>query len=362
MENELLEAAGTTTGRKEIAGIPDDWTERISPIKKQPRKLIHRDFSNQDFRFGFGNDVSTDDSSGDDDNLNWNTVTRTEKMEEKKKRQRDRKLQMQSDTATKARNMIGLGPIPLEAVRGAMRHSRDLERGKRIAFKDHLAAQYDFSDEELRTMIITETKMSGNGDEVIYAAFENHEDVREIYIRQAEYRNDDLTVRGYVPPQYYERYSTLNKMCKERRSTNPELKTQLRFGFKDVEVFTKIKGEGVPFKQVRIKDFAAGETVPEFNHKIKWRRQPDRLLHRPASRQEDRQSPVTKAAGPEQQPRLPNSAEPAGEKEKSLVRQRSTQSNKSDTKKLRRNTSQMDMESDTEFATPTGRNLSNNQF
>ena len=233
----------------------------------------------------------------------------------------------------------------MDEIRDAMRHSRDLERAKRIAFKDHLAKHYDFQDEDLRTMIINETKMANKGEEsVIYASFENFEDVREIYIRQAEFRNDDLTVRGYVLPQFYERHTSLNKICKNLRENNPDLKTQLRFGFKDIEVFTKTKGEGEPYKQVNIKDLTE-EIVPEFNHKIKWRKQTDRLPYRTNRGQHRGQTPAGEVTGEILQPA--SLAGPAGEKEKSMVRQRSSNSDRMETKKQRTSRGQ-DMDTEAE--------------
>ena len=133
MEKELSEAANQANLRKQDEQIPEEWTRRISPVRKPLGKLVHRDF-----RYGLGNDESTDESSSDDDR-NWSTVNREKKQEERKKKQKARKISIQTETATKAKNMLGLGPISMDEVRDAMRHSRDLERAKRIAFKDHLA-------------------------------------------------------------------------------------------------------------------------------------------------------------------------------------------------------------------------------
>ena len=120
------------------------------------------------------------------------------------------------------------------------------------------------------------------------------------------------------------------------RSENPDLKTQLRFGLKDVEVFTKMKGEGEPYKQVKIKDLTQ-EAVPEFNHRIKWRKQTDRLPYKSGRGQNRGQTPAEEVTGEVLQQTSP--AEPAGEKEKSMVRQRSTQSDRMETKKQRTSSS-----------------------
>ena len=104
MEKELSDAANQEKTRKQEEYIPDDWTRRISPVRKPLGKLINRDF-----RYGFGNDATTDDSSSEDDS-SWNTVNREKKQEERRRKQKARKMSIQSETATKARNMPGAGP------------------------------------------------------------------------------------------------------------------------------------------------------------------------------------------------------------------------------------------------------------
>ena len=50
-----------------------------------------------------------------------------------------------------------------------------------------------------------------------------------------------------------------------------DIKTQLRFGPKDIDIYVKYKSEGVPFKPVRSEDFTDATRVPDFDHTIKWK-------------------------------------------------------------------------------------------
>ena len=64
-------------------------------------------------------------------------------------------------------------------------------------------------------------------------------------------------------------------MCCEKKN-NPKLKTQIRFGLKDIEILTKTKGDGDSFKPVDWREFIGNETIPKFDAKIKLRSQPDK--------------------------------------------------------------------------------------
>ena len=59
--------------------------------------------------------------------------------------------------------------------------------------------------------------MTTNGENIIYLALEEHEQVKEIHLRKAELKNDAVNTRNFIPPNYYERFIYLNKVCKEER-------------------------------------------------------------------------------------------------------------------------------------------------
>ena len=134
--------------------------------------------------------------------------------------------------------------------------------------------QLGFTEEDLEE-VIKETKRAGKED-VIYFAVEDEDMIKDIYFRKADSRNDAIIVRNYIPPQLHSRFMSLNDICKEKRSKNPELKTQIRFGKRDLEIFTKMRGKEEPFKKVPLEDFTEGVKLPGFDHTVTWRKHKDR--------------------------------------------------------------------------------------
>ena len=54
------------------------------------------------------------------------------------------------------------------------------------------------------------------------------------------------------------------------------MKTQLRFGDRDLEILTKEKGGEEPFCKVSLRDFLGRDNIPDFDHSVKWKVQVDR--------------------------------------------------------------------------------------
>ena len=119
--------------------------------------------------------------------------------------------------------------------------------------------------------------MAPKGD-ILYAALEDQNEVKEMYRRKAEMRNYEIMLKNYIPPQYFARYNALNKLCSERRKMNPLLKTEIRFNMRGMELLTKGEEEG--FRTVDIKDFCGTENLPAYDASIKWRAQTDRQPRR----------------------------------------------------------------------------------
>ena len=63
----------------------------------------------------------------------------------------------------------------------------------------------------------------------------------------AESQTDAVKTRNFIPPQLYERFRELGRICTELRQTDGNLETQLRFGDSDIEVFTKVRGGDKPY-------------------------------------------------------------------------------------------------------------------
>ena len=141
--------------------------------------------------------------------------------------------------------------------------------------------------ENFDNLDILETRRTSKQDNILYIALRNKRDIREVYARKADCRSDDTVIRNFIPPQVFDRFAQLNKICTTKRSLDKNLKTQVRFGDKDLEVWTKNKGEDEPFRIVDLKDFIEDETLADFDFTVKWKVQKDRRPRR-RTRSKDR--------------------------------------------------------------------------
>ena len=256
--------------------IPDRWEEILTKKKvikvRKPTKMKIEEW------FGFNSD--TTDSSDENEDDTWTEIDRQKKKNEKRIRRNKKRKDLETQTAAKAANIVGLGPVDLELLEKLKNEKVPYEKAKIIAIKTLLSEQLEYNSEELDELTIKETKMTSNGEKVIYTALEDHRQVRELYIRKAEIKNDKIIVRQYIPPNFYERFSHLNMICREKRMEDETLKTQIRFGKKDLEIFVKHRGDETPFKLVRMYEFTDVDNIPPFDHQIKWKRIEDRQPRR----------------------------------------------------------------------------------
>ena len=125
----------------------------------------------------------------------------------------------------------------------------------------------------------------------------------------------------------------VNGICAEKRKLDQSLKTQIRFGKRDIEVFTKYKGEEAGFKKIKLCDFTDISEIPEFDWGIRWRRYQDKPPRPRIHRQEvPRQRPSMRTQMEDENP-----GDPAGRSQQppqTLVRRNSNTLN-SDSKKPR---------------------------
>ena len=185
------------------------------------------------------------------------------KAEARKVRTARRKQALKQECATRAASMLSLGPVSLDSVEYFKNKGQNFETAKVSAVKEFLQYNLNYSEEELCQLTVAETRLSTKGDDIINVALSDVDEAREVYVRKAESRNDNLIVRSYIPPNFHERFMALNRICAEKRKLEPNLKTQLRFGRKDVEVFTKLKGEDGGYRKVSLEDFTNMDDVPE---------------------------------------------------------------------------------------------------
>ena len=101
----------------------------------------------------------------------------------------------------------------------------------------------------MEVLEIIETKRAQK-DKIVYAVMGKIEDVKEIHFRRAKSENDRIITKDCIPPQLYDRYIAIANKATERRKLDSKLKTQLRWGVKDIEIFVKEKGTEEPLKKV----------------------------------------------------------------------------------------------------------------
>ena len=218
----------------------------------------------------FGEETDTD-SSEDSEEDDWTEIGAKKKNEMKKKKQKEKRKMKQVEIAAKARSMIGIGPIGKEALQFHENKEPDKTTARLNAVENFLAYYLDFDKEDLENLDIKETKIGK--DDVVYLAAGNEDMIREIRFRKADSKNDDIFLRNFIPPHFHARYMHISKVCSEERMKDNNLKTQMRFGHQDVEVFVKTKGKDEAFRKIELRDFLELKDVPQFDNSVTWKPQ-----------------------------------------------------------------------------------------
>ena len=213
-----------------------------------------------------GNDPDKDDWQG-----KINRKQKNERIRNLKNRKRKREI-----TARKAKHLVGIAPVTNFSIEAHMKKTRDYTKAKILAVKEFLQHYLDYTDEELDKIKILDTLVSNKGDDTLYISLENHEDIKEIHVRQAEVKNYRINIRNFIPPQLFTSYMGLNSVCKELREKNPEIKTQLHFGKDDMEVFRKNKGTKEGFRKVNIEEYSEFDSVPDYDYNLEWKARQDK--------------------------------------------------------------------------------------
>ena len=293
MENELRIAARkldredmTASGEEreavddaseKVDDTPDTWEDRWKEepvIKNHNRKstpIVRKPVVVKEW---FGIESSSDES--DSEQGQWTEVERRKRSKDKKLKMEKRRMRLKRECATRASNMIRIGPISTDSVEYFMKQGQNFEDAKVSAFKEFCQYNLNYSAEELSQMEVAETRLSTKGDNILNIALFDEDGIKELFVRRAESRNENITARCYIPPNFHECVMGLNRICTEKRKLDPSLRTQLQFGSKDVEVFTKYKGEDKGFRRVRLSELTDMSAVPAFNYNVKWKRYQDK--------------------------------------------------------------------------------------
>ena len=197
-------------------------------------------------------EISSESDSNDEE---WGKVNKVERNKERKNRMKKHRQKKEIDVYKKANHMIGIGPVKKQSIDYHMEKEHDYDDAKEKAVREFLEYYLKFSEEELEEMNIVETKLATGVDEIIYIAMEDAEHIKNIHRRKAECKNYNINIINFILPQIFKRYKSLNKICSERRKSDKSLRTQIRFGKTDLEIWTKIRGEDKPLKNVDLISF-----------------------------------------------------------------------------------------------------------
>ena len=177
------------------------------------------------------------------------------------------------NVARKMKPLIGLGPIPDRTISHFENSATDSNEALVLAAKEYLQYYLDYNPQELKNLKIKEVKRAAK-DSVVYIAVENESDIREIHYRKTQARNNDLIIRDYIPPSFHSRFKAITAKATQRRAADKDLKTQVRWGDRDLEIFTKKKGSPDPYIRVNLRDFMGESDLPDFDVRIQWKTRP----------------------------------------------------------------------------------------
>ena len=287
--------------------VPDCWEERQFNLSRKQTSMKTR--KPVQITSWFGSDSTSEEEEIEETVGEWSNIDRKKRSQDRRQKTAIRRQKQKQEVSLKAAHMASLGPISIDSVRYFQNKKVNFEEAKVKAVEEFLKYKLDYSEDELKEVEIKETRLSTKGDKIINIAMGTVEMIRELYIHKAEVGDDKITVRCYIPPNYHERFMYLNGICTEMRQEDQSLKTQIRFGKKDIEIFTKRKGEEEGYRKVNLVEFTDISKIPEFNHRIKWRRyvdKPPRQRHGQLDRQRCR--PSTQAqygTGRSTQPEVP---------------------------------------------------------
>ena len=221
---------------------------------------------------------------------------------------RKRNMENQAKVTEKANKLIGIGPIYQQSIEHFYDILGDYTEAKIMAAKEYLTAQLRFSEDEMKNFDISDTQVSTGSENTLYIALSDRESVIDIRTRMADCQNPSLWAVDFIPPQYYERYMALSRIARDMRSRDNQLKTQVRFGPRDVELVTKRRGSDERYTIVPLGSIEMDDQLPKYDHSIKWRRRQDRPPRRrvspsrgeayiPSMRQDRRTDRITTPTG-----------------------------------------------------------------
>ena len=96
---------------------------------------------------------------------------------------------------------------------------------------------------------------------ILWVSFPNENLVSSIFKRQAEIGRPNVRLLKYIPPWCYDRNKELEILCRLEREKDPNLRTKVLLGHRDLKLSVKQKGDTF-YKRVPVEYFGK---LPGFN-------------------------------------------------------------------------------------------------
>ena len=150
-----------------------------------------------------------------------------------------------------AKRRVGLYPVSLNHIRkhSDVKNDDDVEtfNGEHYDVARHNAA-IEYLEVELRfypnEVQVNGTKVASNKESMILWIETTESNVRKIFSRVASLSKDkNLKIYNYFPRELWARKISLEHNCKIASESNKQLRTQIRIGEHDIQLYTKMTNE-----------------------------------------------------------------------------------------------------------------------
>ena len=161
---------------------------------------------------------------------------------EKEERNLEEKRKLIMDDA---RHRIGLFPVHNYHIKEHLKagHDKDLnspsnEAGREQAARDFLEKEIKFYNK----IEIVSSKLSPLSD-ILWIKVDNRHAITKLYQKAASTKNRTCRLRIYTPKSFFNRIKKLEELCREARLKDSKLRTQVRLGQSDIELYLKTHRE-----------------------------------------------------------------------------------------------------------------------
>ena len=192
-------------------------------------------------------------------------------------------MEVEARVIAKARSIIGIGPVYMQYIEHFNKIVGEYDEAKKMAAQEFLNVHLRFDKKEIAEMVITDTQVSAKGENIVYVVMSDERHIKDIRSRMAQCRDPDLQLQDFIPPQLSKRYIALSKFAQDLRGKDNGMKTQIRYGQVDVELWTKRKCQDKRYDTINMEEIEMNERLPKFDHTIRWTRKQERPPRRQVS-------------------------------------------------------------------------------